>query len=211
MQLKNAKLREKQAAATRDHMLGAAFELLVEHPDWPFSHEAVAKVAGMGARTVYRYFPAQSDLYEALWLQVRKQSGTVFPTSETEIVPSIGVLYRAFDRNERLVRAVMESPAGTRIRARGAEESRSSFDKSLQDVTRGLSPAKRRQARAVFNGIHSAPFWQMLHDRGGLSNAEAISAAGWAAEALLATLRRQQQQRDGQIHPNEKKRGDRIE
>jgi len=84
-----ATLREKQAMATRGHILGAAFELLVEHPDRPFSHEAVAKAAGVGARTLYRYFPAQADLFEALWVQVRKQSGTVFPTAEAEIVPQI--------------------------------------------------------------------------------------------------------------------------
>ena len=51
----------------------------------------------------------------------------------------------AFDENEKLIRAVMESPAGARVRARGAEEGRASFDQSLQDVTQGLSPAERRQ------------------------------------------------------------------
>src|SRR5712691_6465715 len=188
----NATLREKQAMATRDHILGAAFELLVEHPDRPFSHEAVAKAAGVEARTVYRYFPAQADLFEALWVQVRQRSGTVFPTAEAEIVPQIGVLYRAFDENEKLVRAVMESPAGARVRARGAEEVRASFDQSLQEVTQGRSPVQRRQVRAVFHAIHSGPFWQMLRDRGGLSGPEAIAAASWAAQALLDTLRREQ-------------------
>lgn len=183
-------LREKRAATTREHILEAAFELLVEHPDRPFSHEAVAKTAGVGARTVYRYFPAQSDLYEALWLRVRERSGTVFPTAEAEIVPYIGVLYRAFDRNEKLVRAVMESPAGARVRARGAEEGRAGLDRSLRDATSGLSPAQRRQVRAVFQGIHSGPFWQMLRDRGGLSGSEAIAAASWAAQALLDSLHR---------------------
>jgi AcrR family transcriptional regulator len=199
-----ATLREKQAMATRDHILGAAFELLVEHPDRPFSHEAVAKAAGIGARTVYRYFPAQADLLEALWVQVRKQSGTVFPTTEAEIVPQIGVLYRAFDQNEKLVRAVMESPAGARVRARGAEEGRASFDQSLKEVMRGRSPVERRQVRAVFHGIHSGPFWQMLRDRGGLSGPEAIAAASWAAQALLDTLRREQ--RNLSTQPTDKKK-----
>ena len=199
-----ATLREKQATATRDHILGAAFELLVEHPDRPFSHEAVAKVAGVGARTVYRYFPAQADLFEALWVQVRQRSGTVFPTAEAEIVPQIGVLYRAFDENEKLVRAVMESPAGARVRARGAEEVRASFDQSLQEVTQGRSPVQRRQVRAVFHAIHSGPFWQMLRDRGGLSGPEAIAAASWAAQALLDTLRREQ--RNFSSQPTDKKK-----
>src|SRR5206468_3036258 len=85
----------------------------------------------------------------------------------------IGVLYRAFDQNENLVRAVMESPAG----ARGAEEGRASFDQSLKEVMRRRSPAERRQVSAVFHGIHFGPFWQMLRDRGGLSGPEAIAAA----------------------------------
>jgi AcrR family transcriptional regulator len=207
MKANTATLREKQATATRDQILGAAFELLVEHPDRPFSHEAVAKAAGVGARTVYRYFPAQADLFEALWAQVRKQSGTVFPTAEAEIIPQIGVLYRAFDQNERLVRAVMESPAGARVRARGAGEGRASFDQSLQEVTQGRSTVQGRQVRAVFHAIHSGPFWQMLRDRGGLSGPEAIAAASWAAQALLDTLHREQ--KSSLVNqPTRRKKGD---
>jgi AcrR family transcriptional regulator len=104
---------------TRDHILDEAYELLVNHPDQPFSHEAVAACAGVGARTVYRYFPAQSDLYEALWVRVRKQAGTIFPSVEGEILPQIPILFRGFDRNEKVIRAVLESPAGHRIRERG--------------------------------------------------------------------------------------------
>ena len=179
----------------------------MEHPDRPFSHEAVAKAAGVGARTVYRYFPAQADLFEALWGQVRKRSGTVFPTSEAEVVPQIGMLYCPFDENEKLVRAVMESPAGARVRARGAEEGRTSFDQSLAEVMRGRSPVERRQVRAVFQGIHSGPFWQMLRDRGGLSGPQAIAAASWAAQALLDTLRREQSNFSSQPD-GKKKKGD---
>ena len=201
----NPTLKEKQAAATRDYILAAALELLVEHPDQPFSHEAVARAAGVGARTVYRYFPAQADLFEALWWQVRARSGTVFPTGESEIIPRLGLLYRAFDENETLVRALIASPAGERVRAQGADEGRNGFDRSLQTALKGRSAAERRQVRAVFQGIHSGPFWQMLHDRGGLSGAEAISAASWAAETLLAALRCQQKKRSIQIKPKMRK------
>ncbi|MFN7937791.1 MAG: TetR/AcrR family transcriptional regulator [Bryobacteraceae bacterium] len=185
-------LQEKRTAATREHILNAAFERLVEHPDEPFSHEVVAKAAGVGARTVYRYFPAQADFYEALWLRLRKESGTVFPRAEAEIVPSLGESYRAFDENERLVRAMLESPAGARVRARGAEEGRACFEQSLKDLLKGRSASERRQIRAVFQGLHSGMFWQMLKDRGELSGTEAIAAVSWAAGVLLDALRREQ-------------------
>lgn len=192
-----ASLHEKRTAATREHLLDAAFARLVEHPDEPFSHEVVAKAAGVGPRTVYRYFPTQSDMFEALWFRLREESGTVFPLSEEEIVPSLAVLYRAFDKNEKLVRAVLESPAGARVRARGADEGRACFEQSLRGLLEGRSAAERRRVRAVFQGLHSGVFWQMLHDRGELSAPEAIAAAGWAAQALLDTLRRERKKRKG--------------
>jgi AcrR family transcriptional regulator len=191
-------IQEKRAAATREHLLDAAFTLLVDHPEQPFSHEAVAKAAGVGARTVYRYFPAQADLLEGCWLKLRERSRTVFPVEEDEIVDKLGEMYRAFDDNERLVRAVIASEAGARVRARGAEESRASFDRSLRDATAHLDERERRQVRAVFQGLHSALFWSMLHDRGGLSKDEAIDAAIWAARALLKALRKEsKKEREG--------------
>jgi AcrR family transcriptional regulator len=190
MRVPDHTLQEKRIEATREHILATAFNLLVEYPEQPFSHEAVARAAGVGARTVYRYFPTQADFFEALWLRLRKESGTIFPTHEEEIVPHLGLLYKAFDQNERLVRAVLGSAAGARVRAGGAEESRASFAKSLQGLLKSRSAVERRQIRAVFQSIHSGLFWQMLHERGGLSNDEAIAAAMWAMQSLLDTLRR---------------------
>jgi AcrR family transcriptional regulator len=189
---KRVTLREKHAALTRDQILDKAYELLVNYPDQPFSHEAIAARAGVGARTVYRYFPAQSDLYEELWVRVRKQARTIFPSSEAEILPQIPILFGGFDRNEKVIRAVLESPAGHRIRERGAPEGRTAFGKSLAGLTAGMSPAKKRQVVAIFLAIYSAPFWELLRKRGGLSGAGAIAAAEWAMSALIQTLRQKQ-------------------
>ena len=183
-------LREKHAATTRDHLLNEAYELLVNHPDQPFSHEAVAARAGVGARTVCRYFQAQSDLHEQLWVRVRKQAGTIFPSSEAEILPQIPILFRGFDHNEKVIHAGLESPAGHRIRERGAPEGRAAFSKSLAELTAGMSPAEKRQVVAIFLAIYSAPFWELLRKRGGLSGADAIAAAEWATSTLIQALRK---------------------
>ena|SRR6266478_5527360 len=185
-------LREKHAATTRDHILNEAYELLVNQPDQPFSHETIAARAGVGVRTVYRYFPAQSDLYEELWVRVRKQAGTIFPSSEAEILPQIPILFGGFDRNEKVICAVLESPAGHRVRERGAAEGRAAFSKSLVGLTAGMSPAEKRQVVAIFLAIYSAPFWELLRKRGGLSGADAIAAAEWAMSALIQGLRKKQ-------------------
>ena len=182
-------LREKHAEATREHILGKAYELLVEHPEQPFSHEAVAKMAEVGARTVYRYFPSQADLYEGMWLLLRRHSGTIFPQSEDQILPQVPVLFGNFDRNEKVIRAVLESPMGHRVRERGIPEGRESFQKSLAGLTKGLSAAKQRQVVAVFLAVYSAPFWELLRNRGGLGGKDAIEAAEWTMRTLLDGLK----------------------
>jgi AcrR family transcriptional regulator len=187
---KTVTLRQKHAAMTRDHLLNVAYELLVNHPDQPFSHETVAAQAGVGARTVYRYFPAQTDLYEQLWMRVRKQAGTIFPSAESEILPQIPILFGGFDRNAKIIQAVLESPAGHRVRERGAPEGRAAFSKSLAGLTAGISPAEKRRVVAIFLAIYSAPFWELLRKRGGLSGADAIAAAEWAMRALIQFLQK---------------------
>jgi AcrR family transcriptional regulator len=190
-------LREKHATATREHILGKAYELLVEHPDEPFSHEAVAKRAEVGARTVYRYFPSQSDLYEGMWLLLRKHSGTIFPTTEEQILPQVPVLFGNFDRNEKVIRAVLESPMGHRVRERGIPEGREAFQRSLSRLTADLDPAKRKQVVAVFLAVYSAPFWELLRNRGGLSGKDAIEAAEWTMGTLLEGLKQRQKKGKG--------------
>lgn len=185
-------LREKHAAATREHILGKAYELLVEHPEQPFSHEAVAKRAEVGARTVYRYFPSQSDLYEGMWILLRKHSGTIFPSSEEQILPQVPILFGNFDRNEKVIRAVLESPMGHRVREKGIPEGRESFEKSLARLTEGMTAAKKRQVVAVFLAVYSAPFWELLRNRGGLSGKDAIEAAEWTMSTLLEGLKQKQ-------------------
>lgn len=188
--------------AVRDHILEAAYDLLVRHSDQPFSHEAVAARAGVGARTVYRYFPAQVNLYEELWVRIRREAGTIFPTREEEILPQVPVLFEGFNRNEDLVKAVLESRAGEHVRQRGAPEGRASFAKSLAALTAGMTAAEKRRVVAVFLAIYSAPFWHLLRERGALPGPDALCAAKWAMEALMRDLRT----RKG-VRPPQKKKG----
>ena len=45
-------------------------------------------------------------------------------------------------RTKKLIRAVMESAAGARVRASGAAEGRTSFDQSLHELMRGPGAAR---------------------------------------------------------------------
>jgi hypothetical protein len=95
------------------------------------------------------------------------------------------VVFREFDANETLVRAVLNSPAGTEVRERAGIEGRAAFTSSLDAVLDGLPEREKVRIIAVFVSIYSATFWQLLRDRGQLSGPEAERAVSWALETLL--------------------------
>ena len=186
-----ASLRDRQTATTRAEILDVAFEMLTRHPNDAFSHEAIAKKAGMGARTVYRHFPSRAELLQALWERLRGTTGIRFPTDEEEVVPFIRDVFQQFEDHQALVRAVLNSSVGTEVRKTGATRGRADLTKCLAKVLDGLPPRRQAQMVAVFLTVYSGNFWQTLRDRGGLSGPDAQEAAVWSVEALLAAARKE--------------------
>ena len=176
--------RERQTQHTREHILDVAKDMLVNAPAEPFSHEHVARAAGVGARTVYRHFPSRADLMQALWERVRDDSKTRFPSTEAEVVSFARRQFGEFNAREALVRASLSFSASTELRARGSLEGRPAFRRSLAHIT-GTCPAAQRRLIAICLAIYSAAFWQLLRDRGELEGDEPGEAAAWALTQIL--------------------------
>jgi AcrR family transcriptional regulator len=181
--------RIRQLEATRASILDAALAMLRDEPFEHFSHEAAAQRAGVAARTAYRHFPTRADLVRALWERLRDETGTHWPSTEAEILPATRAQFATFEAHSALVRASIVAAASTNYPAHGSTEGRAAFRKSLADITAGLPPDEADRLVAVCVAIYSAPFWQMLRDRGQLSNEQAAEAAAWALGALLDAAR----------------------
>lgn len=182
-------LRDRQAAATREQILEIAMHQLGQGPRGTFSHESIAESAGMGARTVYRYFPDRASLLQALWGRLREATQTRFPETEEDIVPLARLAFQEFDANESVVRAILTSPAGDEVRERGGMEGRAAFTQSLASALDGLEPGEQGRIIAVFVSVYSASFWQLLRDRGLLSGPEAEEAVAWTLKTLLEAIK----------------------
>lgn len=183
-QKKLPSLRARHRAATQELILETALELF-HSAEISFSHETVAERAGMSARTVYRYFPTQTDLYLALWERHREQTETRFPAAEAELLPLVHAQFRHFEEHAALVRAALASPASAEILAHGWQEGHEAFQTALAGITASLPPEQGRWLVAVCQSIFSAPFWHMLRTRGRLSGEEAERAAAWAMGVVL--------------------------
>lgn len=163
-----------------------ALQLVQNGGRMPLTHENVAAAAKVSARTLYRYFPAQRDLVAAVWRHLRDSTGTVWPDSQESILPRIRELYAQFERNDALTRAVIAAGPSVNISEHGSVEGRAAFRGALASQLNGLSPEAGDQLVASCVAIYSAPFWQMLRDRGQLAPAAAAEAACFAMNALLA-------------------------
>ena len=180
---------ERQRAATRQAILDAALRLLHEEPGTPFSHEAVAKRAVVAARTVYRHFPSQADLTRALWERIRDTTGTRWPQVEADILPALRTTFSQFEEHEALTRAVIASATSTGHSIHGSAEGRAAFRVALAGLLGGVSPDAGDRLVATCLAISSAPFWQMLRDRGQLSPVAVQDAGAAAMEAVLTAAR----------------------
>jgi hypothetical protein len=108
---------------------------------------------------------------------------------EQRLLPVTRAQFRTFDAHSALVRASIVAAASTNYPAHGSKEGRAAFRQSLADITSGLPREQSDQLVALCVAIYSAPFWQMLRDRGQLSADHAAEAASWAIGAILDAAR----------------------
>ena len=180
---------ERQRAATRQAILDAAMRMVYEEPSVYLSHEAVAERARVAARTVYRHFPARADLTLAVWQRLRDRTGTRWPHTEAEILPALRTTYAQFDAHEAPTRAALSAASSTQHAVHGSEEGRAAFREALASLLAVLPPAEGNRLVAACLAIYSAPFWQMLRDRGQLAPLDAQEAGASAMDALLTAAR----------------------
>lgn len=176
---------ERLRAFSRDAILDAALQLLQGESVAAFSHETVAVRAGVSARTVYRHFPARTDLTLALWERIRNTTGTRWPQTESEILPLLRQTFDQFETHASLTRAVIAASASTGHPVHGSVEGRAAFRLSLAALVARLPKGEGDRLIGSCLAIYSAPFWQMLRDRGQLSADDARDAGAAAMHALL--------------------------
>jgi AcrR family transcriptional regulator len=189
----NSPLRDEQLEQTRHRILEAVSDVLAGDTVEELTIPLIAQRARVAVRTVYRHFPTREALFDAWgdWagenLRLLMHSYPETLEGLREFIPS---LFQAYDDNEPLVRALLNSPAARELRRRTRRHRRRQAERALKEVTASLSPEDRRRVVAVIYLLVSAPTWQAIREQSGLSGAEAGEAAAWAVRVLTDELRR---------------------
>lgn len=184
-------LRSEQRAQTRDRIVDAATELLADEAVDELTIPLVADRAGVSVRTVYFHFPTKDDLSETVAERLDTVIGAIsYPDSSAELPAFAEQMFREFERNQKVVRAVLKTKAGREVRARGRTRRLRDLERVLGPELAGLSPLQRRQRLAAIYIFLSGPAWQAMSDYFGLDADETARAAAWGMGALLRELER---------------------
>lgn len=182
----NQKSIDRQNEATRQAILEAALGVLSDHQSEPFTFAAVAQRSAVSERTVFRHFPNQQILCEALVPRVSERLDHISPPQELDgFAKYIREIYAAFESNSHLVLALLYSEAGRMVlRPERAQR----LDK-IRTLLRRAAPKKDakslQRTAATLRYLVSGTAWDFYRHQAGLSLGEATLAAIEAACLLM--------------------------
>jgi len=185
-----ASLRTQKKQALEERILDAFIALLSEGAA-DLSHDAVADRAGVGRRTVYRYFPDRPALMEGALMRVRALAGprVAYPESADELLATLAPIYQGFDAIAPVATMLRTTAQGRQLRLAQKARRVASYTNALADAVKALPPADRKLATAMLQVLHTTP-WLEMRDQWGLDGGQIARATGWAVRTLLKDLRK---------------------
>ncbi len=184
-------LRAEQMERTRERILEAAAEQLLEEGIEELSLPRAARRARVSVPTVYRHFSTKEALMQELtdWVD-RKLRLSEVPRSIDQFPEYVPRFFVHLDENEPLVRARLLSNVHRRIHQDTRRRRDRLVEKALEDVTAQLDPLDTRRVCAVVRVLMHSGAWEMMRDHWDLTGEQAGEAAGWAISVLVEELRR---------------------
>jgi AcrR family transcriptional regulator len=187
--------RAAQREEIRRRIEDALLECMASGQTQRLNHDALAEMAGVSRRTVYRYFPDRDALMKALWDRTRRATGpgVGFPRDAGETLARLDKVFTGFDRNADAMMVVLSTPEGRAVRNSVKKERQAAWRKALAKETAKLSDPERRMALGVIQLLSTGLVWRELRDQWDLDGGEIATACRWA----IATLLRDLEERDG--------------
>jgi AcrR family transcriptional regulator len=178
-----------ELSGTQASILAAYAELIEEVGTDDVSFRVIALRAGVGERTVFRYYPTRVDLLLATsaWIErtifTRAESGSIF-----DVPLAIREAMEAYERRPELAYVVAET-AMRGVNGADPSPQRAEFDAMLLREVPSLGDEERRAVVAALCHLDSSATWVTMRRELEMSGRDIADAAGWAAEAILDPIR----------------------
>lgn len=181
----DTRLREEQAAMTRERVVAVVLERLLDVAPADLSYAEIARLAGVSVRTLYRHFPERAELLRAVARRfiddVQDVAGPV-----TDLASFLRVLrvWSAFaDDDPRRVDMHFKLPLYSTF---GGPQVKRQL---LADRLEGLDDEQQRVVAGFFDLMTSPYALKVLHQHWGLKAARAMPALELFIDAICDAAR----------------------
>lgn len=177
-------VRRSRAAATRGRIVAAGSELVHRFEAWEWGQltfRAVAEQAGVGERTVYRHFPTERLLHEAVMHRLHEEAGVDY--AEVTADNLVEVTRRVLDSMARYPTA----PAGPQPADQVFEQVDARRREALARVVAELDlpDRARSEVAALLDVLWNLPAFERLVVGWQLEPERASAVLAWLVELVL--------------------------
>jgi AcrR family transcriptional regulator len=183
-------VREQRAAETRERIVAAGAELAHELSSWDWTaltFRAVAERAGVGERTVYRHFPAERLLHDAVMLRLNELAGVDYDALNLD---GLGLLTARVFRSlgDYAAARVTFEPDDPTFHDVDAQR-RAAILRAVQADQPGWTPRQQEDAAAALDVLWHVPSFERLVGAWDMSTTRATRTIRWLIDVVTDALR----------------------
>ena len=182
-------VRRQKAAETRERILTAGSELVHGFPSWDWqglTFRAVAERAGVGERTVYRHFPTERHLHDAVMQRLEEEAGITY--EDVDLANLAEVTGRVFGTlHSFAVRESVDAPDDPTFVAVD-ERRRAALSRAVAASAPHWSDAERDTMAALLDVLWNVPSYERLVSVWKLGGEDATRAITWVIGKLVQAI-----------------------
>jgi AcrR family transcriptional regulator len=181
--------RQKATAATRERIIDAGTRLVRGFTTWDWDEltfRAIAELAEVSERTVYRHFPTERHLHDAIMGRLEDEAGIAY--EDVELGNLDEVTARVFASLRRFaIKETVGTPQGPAFAGADADARRhEALNRAV--AASELSDAQRRALAALLDVLWSPTTYERLVGAWHLENTEAVDAVQWLIAKVIAAV-----------------------
>ncbi|MFN8226268.1 MAG: helix-turn-helix domain-containing protein [Mycobacterium sp.] len=181
--------RRAQAAQTRERIIAAAVELVHDFASWNWEEltfRAVAARAGVGERTVYRHFPTERHLHDAVMARLEEHAGITYEDVTLDNLAEVTA--RVFGSLQRFsVGESVNTPQDPTF-ADVDRRRRDALRCAVADAAPQWTEPQQRATAGLLDVLWNLPTYERLVGTWNLPEEDATQAVGWLLNKVAALI-----------------------
>jgi AcrR family transcriptional regulator len=189
----DSRVRQQKAAETRERIVTAGTELVHGFDSWNWrdlTFRAVAERAGVGERTVYRHFPTERHLHDAVMQRLESEAGVCY--EDVDLTNLAEVTGRVFTSLQRFsVRPSVQAPPDPTF-VTVDHRRREALLRAVSEAAPQWSDADRRLVAGLLDVLWNLPSYERLVGEWSIDGGDATRAIGWLMDKVVRSIKHDQ-------------------